>query len=117
INADELQSVMGCVDELVKQPILIADQMESINELMLTIEIMAEEHKRKIVYVDHLHLIGGLSGENQEQRISRASKALKDAAKRHKIAVVALAQLSRPDDRKGDPGPPNMRDLRYSGMV
>lgn len=117
LDAQDWLAITGCLEDLSKRPILIADQIESMNELMLTIEIMAEEHKRRVIYVDHLHLIGGLPGDNQEQRIARASKALKDAAKRHKIGIVALAQLSRPAEKRGDPGPPTMRDLRDSGMI
>jgi replicative DNA helicase len=73
-----------------------------------------------LVVVDYLQLMNGraLVGKNgnREQEVAECSKALKVMAKELGVHVVALSQLNRDVEKRGDKRP-QMADLRESGSV
>lgn len=75
----------------------------------------------QIIYIDYLQLLGapGVKPGNDYARVSAVSRSLKLFAQNHNVAVVALAQLSRPQvvgkDKKQVP--PNMASFRESGQI
>lgn len=54
--------------------------------------------------------------QNEEQRISHIARGLKAVAKRLRIPVIALSQLSRKVEERMDKIP-TLSDMRYSGMI
>jgi replicative DNA helicase len=77
-----------------------------------------------LVMVDYLQLMSaslpgtGRKGyENRTQEVSAISRGLKAMAKELNVPVVALSQLSRASERRGDDKRPMLSDLRESGSI
>ena len=77
-----------------------------------------------LIVVDYLQLmsatlpgVGRKGYENRVQEVSAISRGLKAMAKELHVPVVALSQLSRASERRGDDKRPMLSDLRESGSI
>ena len=73
------------------------------------------QHGLGMIVVDYIQLMRG-EGDNRNQEIGSISRGLKAIAKEFDIPVVALSQLNRKVDDRGDKRP-QMSDLRESGEI
>lgn len=76
----------------------------------------------QIIYVDYVQLVRapGVRDSDRYAVVTAVSQGLKTFAQSTGTAVVALAQLSRPErsrDRAGKPVPPSMHSFRESGQL
>lgn len=81
------------------------------------IEARALARKFDVIYIDYLQLISPSSKRSSRQDdVADISRALANVARKHKILVVAISQLSR-QETKGHRREPVMADLRESGQI
>ncbi len=76
----------------------------------------------QVIYVDYVQLVQvpGVKPSDRYAQVTAASQGLKTFAQSTNTAVVALAQLSRPEksrDKAGKPIPPSMHSFRESGQL
>jgi replicative DNA helicase len=104
--------------ELSEAPIYIDDTPgASILELRSKARKLKIEKGLKLLVVDYLQLIDpGKRIENRSQEVSYISQNLKNLARELKIPVIALSQLSRAIEHRGEKRP-QLADLRESGAI
>jgi replicative DNA helicase len=89
----------------------------SVLELRSKARRLKSEHDIGLVIVDYLQLMkGSTNPESRQQEISEISRSLKALAKELNVPVVALSQLNRELEKRGDKRP-MMSDLRESGAI
>jgi replicative DNA helicase len=75
------------------------------------------EHGLDLLVVDYLQLMQGRGRfENRQQELASISRALKILAKELNVPILALSQLSRAPEARGDHRP-QLSDLRESGAL
>lgn len=80
------------------------------------IQALSLANRYQVVFVDYLQIIPEQGGSRFEV-VTNISQALHRMAQQTRIAVFALAQLTRSKDQTGKPQPPNMHSLRESGQI
>lgn len=80
------------------------------------IRSMALARRYQVIFIDYLQIIPE-TGNNRFEVVTNISQALHRMAQETRIAVFALAQLTRSTDKTGKPQPPTMHSLRESGQL
>jgi replicative DNA helicase len=120
---DKLQKALG---QLVESRMFIDDSAAiSLSEMRAKARRLKQTHGGlDLIVVDYLQLMtatvgsaGGKHYENRTQEVSAVSRGLKALAKELHVPVVALSQLSRASERRGDDKRPMLSDLRESGSI
>lgn len=103
---------------LADAPIYIDDTPgQNILELRAKARRLKRESSLSLIIVDYLQLMRGLTAqENRAQEMTEISRSLKALAKELNIPVVALSQLNRQVELRGDKRP-IMSDIRESGAI
>ncbi len=103
---------------LARAPIFVDDTPAlGVTELRAKARRLKAEQKLGLVIVDYLQLLRGRAdAERREQEISDISRSLKALAKELSVPVVALSQLNRQVESRGDRRP-QLSDLRESGAI
>ncbi len=109
------------IDELASLPIFIDDSAQQT-----LLDIGAKLRRLKVqrnapadlVIIDYLQLMKGIGrSENRNQEVSAISRGLKALAKDQSVPLVALSQLSRALEKRGENKEPLLSDLRDSGSI
>jgi len=74
------------------------------------------EQKIDLLIVDYLQLAHGRTRDNRVQEVAEISQGLKNIARELRIPVLALSQLSRAIENRGEKSP-QLSDLRESGSI
>lgn len=108
-------------DRLAKAKIFLDDQAGlNIFELRAKCRRLKDKHDIGIIIIDYLQLMQGpnVKGGNREQEISKISRELKGLAKDLHVPIIALSQLSRAVEQRGEKSKiPQLSDLRESGAI
>jgi replicative DNA helicase len=121
LKDDDYQGVQDAISRLKSAPIHIDDN--SSNNV-LRIKSAARKLKQRqgldVIIVDYLQLLAPLSkGGNVSlvQEVTEISRSLKQLAKELDVPVIALSQLSRNVEHRGENAEPRLADLRDSGSI
>jgi replicative DNA helicase len=115
---DEWKKLSMSVGRLHKAKFFIDDTPAlTVLELRAKSRRLKAEHGVGMIVVDYLQLMQGpRNAQSREQEISSISRSLKALAKELNIPVVALSQLNRAVETRGDKRPV-LADLRESGAI
>ena len=116
----EFPALVMAAGRLAETPIYLDDTPAiSILELRAKARRLVRDRDKKIglIIVDYLQLMRGSErAPNREQEISEISRSMKALAKELNIPVIAISQLNRRVEDRGDKRP-MMADLRESGAI
>lgn len=118
LNDDDWLHLQEAADVISRAPIFIDD-----TPALSTLELRARSRRLKaekglgLVVVDYLQLMRtSRRTDSRELEISDISRSLKGLAKEMDVPVVALSQLNRKVEERGDKRP-MLSDLRESGAI
>lgn len=116
MNADHWARAASAMDALGKLPLFI-DGQASLTLAQIRSKAKAVKGLRVLV-VDYLQLCASTRRDgNRNSEIEEISRGLKALAKELGIAVLALSQLNRQVESRGENKRPRLSDLRDSGAV
>lgn len=123
VTSEQGREMARAVERIRDLPLVIEDKrgktLGSLNALVRRHQrrFAARHQKLELVIVDYLQLVSPDAREKDlYTRVTEVSKGLKDLAKTHGVAVMALCQLSRKVEERADKRP-HMADLRDSGQI
>ncbi len=123
LDNSDWQRFTDAVAEMSKAPIYIDDSSAlTVNEVRARARRLARKSgPLSLIVVDYLQLMSGSartgsSTENRATEISEISRGLKNLAKEMNAPVIALSQLNRAVESRGDRRP-MMSDIRESGAI
>jgi replicative DNA helicase len=126
LGREDHQKLQSALEQLIESRMFIDDSAG-----ISLAEMRAKARRLKqtaggldLVVVDYLQLMsatlpsaGGKRFESRTQEVSAISRGLKALAKEMQVPVLALSQLSRASERRGDDKRPMLSDLRESGSI
>lgn len=118
VDSDLLMPLIGEGIQKIKKGKFIIDDSSSLSIQELKSKAISYERKNgkiDLLVVDYLQLLSA-KAESRFQEVSIISRELKALAKTLKCPVIALSQLSRSLEARGDKRP-IMSDLRESGQL
>lgn len=116
-DSDHLK-LSQALGELADAPIYIDDTPGiNVSEMRTKARRLQLEHNVGLIIVDYLQLADpGRRYDNRVQEVSIVSQSLKNLARELKIPVLAVSQLSRAVEHRGE-RKPQLADLRESGAI
>lgn len=120
--ADRLKVNNG-IKELANSKIYIDDTPNiKLNDIIAkATKLQAHEPDLGLIVVDYLGLVQaaskGKQADNRQEEVRRISLTLKALARDLKVPVIAVSQLNRSVETRGDNKRPLMSDLRDSGNI
>jgi replicative DNA helicase len=118
LSDDDWTRLARRMSEVVDAPLFIDDSPNmSMMEIRSKCRRLKQRNNLRLVVVDYLQLMTSPRRvENRQQEVSELSRSLKLLAKELDVPVVALAQLNRGPELRGDKKP-LLADLRESGSI
>ncbi len=118
MNDDDWQKLARKMAEVSSAPLFIDD---SPNMTMMEIRAKArrlkQRHDLRLIIIDYMQLMtSGRKVESRQIEVSEFSRQIKLLAKELEVPIVALSQLNRGPEQRGDKRP-MMSDLRESGSL
>jgi replicative DNA helicase len=118
LSMDEIDTISREAIALKNAPLYIDDTPNiSLLDLKGKARKLKKEQGIELIIIDYLQLMrSGIKIPSREQEIAEISRGLKGLAKELSIPVIALSQLSRGVESRGDKKP-MLQDLRESGQI
>ncbi|MBC2682484.1 replicative DNA helicase [Corynebacterium anserum] len=107
------------ISEIDQAPLFIDDSPNlTMMEIRAKARRLKQQHDLQLIVVDYLQLMSsGKKVESRQQEVSEFSRQLKLLAKEIDVPVVAISQLNRGVESRGDDALPRVSDLRESGSL
>jgi replicative DNA helicase len=118
-NADLSQDNWGSIHKQNYNLPLYIDDTSSLSIMAFRAKAkrLVRVHKVKFIVVDYVQLMTSNVKGNREQEIANIARNLKTTAKELNVPIMALAQLSRDVEKRGENAQPRLSDLRESGAL
>ncbi len=117
LTDEDFSKVGEAMGILADSPLFIDDTPgQSIMEMRTKARRLQVEHGVRLLVVDYLQLAKSRNLVNRVQEISEVSQGLKNIAREIGCPVLALSQLSRSVEQRGEQRP-QLSDLRDSGSI
>jgi len=118
LGEDEFAKLSDAMGVLADSPIFIDDTPGmSILEMRTKARRLMSEQGVKLIIMDYLTLARPTHhSDNRVQEVAEISQGLKNLARELKIPVIALSQLNRAVEHRGN-NQPQLADLRESGAI
>lgn len=123
LSGEDWEKLMARSKKLYSAPLYVDDTPSlSVFEFQTKARRLKSEHDIKIIIIDYLQLMNasGMKFGSREQEVSNISRSLKALAKDLNIPIIALSQLNRSVEQRGDDKRgkrPQLSDLRESGAI
>lgn len=117
-SGEEFNAFLKSLDRLRGLPMSIDDTPGiTTAQMQVRIQNMQRRHDVGLVVFDYIELAGDQTkGDSEERRINDIVKSLKKIARVCDVPVMALCQLNRQVESRGNKRP-MLADLRYSGSI
>lgn len=113
------QDIHRAADNIHDAPLYLDDAPNlNIMEIRAKARRLANKHQLGLIVVDYLQLLSSPGRvENRQQEVAQFSRQLKLLAKELDVPVIAVSQLNRGVEARGDDAKPRLSDLRESGSL
>ncbi len=118
MGPNDWESLARTAARIAKAPLFIDDSPNmSLMEIRAKCRRLKQQHSLGLVVIDYLQLMSsGRKVESRQQEVSEFSRALKLLAKELGVPVIAISQLNRGPEQRGDKRP-MLSDMRESGSI
>ena len=118
LNDEEWSRFSEATDILAKQKLFVDDGgMVNINQVRSKLRKLKTQHPEiSLCVIDYLQLMNGSGGKDRHIEVSEISRGLKLLARELEMPIIALSQLNRGLESRGDKRP-MLSDLRESGAI
>jgi len=118
LTKEEIEFLISSAEETSRWPFYFSDTsdltpVKMIKQIEDFIRIAGEPD---LIVVDYLQLMRTERRASRQEEVAEISRSLKRIAKKYKVPVVALSQLSRQVEQRADKRP-QLSDLRESGAL
>lgn len=113
LEGEDARRASGAARRLDKLPL---DLIPASGMTVRDIQAVTLNRRYQVIFVDYLQIISA-QGKSRYEQVTNISMGLHTLAQAHRIAVFALAQLSRPEKVSGKPQPPSLASFRESGQL
>ncbi|MDD6466740.1 MAG: replicative DNA helicase [Erysipelotrichaceae bacterium] len=119
LDNQDWNNLYDAARELQEASIFLDDSSSiRISEIFSKCRKLKSEQGLDLIIIDYLQLItGSRETESRQQEVSDISRSLKQLAREMECPVIALSQLSRKVESRGDDKRPMLSDLRESGSI
>lgn len=119
LTKDQWKELIQAFGRLATAPVFIDDSAGlTVLEMRAKSRRLKLEQGLDLVVIDYMQLVRSRGRfENRNQEMSEISRSLKELAKELSVPVIALSQLSRAPEQRGERGRPQLSDLRESGAI
>jgi replicative DNA helicase len=118
MGPNDWERLASTAARVAKAPLFVDDSPNmSLMEIRAKCRRLKQQHDLQLVVIDYLQLMSsGRKVESRQQEVSEFSRALKLLAKEINVPVIAISQLNRGPEQRGDKKP-MLSDMRESGSI
>ncbi len=118
LEDDEWSRLNDALDEMSKRKFFVDDNGSvDIHHVRAKLRKLKMQHKEiSLCVIDYLQLMNGSGNKDRHLEVSEISRGLKLLARELNIPIIALSQLNRSLESRGDKRP-MLSDLRESGSI